>query len=402
MSTAGTLNQPMSQRYDICAAVVSHLPYDARVWKEAHALSRAGYNVKLIGCSHSAKTTYHRRVEGIDTVEVPLAKGDSRFSKSRRALTLGKLWWEIAGTDARAYHAHNVHVGPPALAAARRRRASVVYDAHEIYGVAGSKASLQERAAARANSPVERMMVRRADAVITTNRFRADLLARTYGRQSVTVLSNVPRRHEEVVPLDPGFPPGRRILLYQGGIYARRAFQTTLKALPLLESVDFAILGFGRDGDLALIRRWAEEAGVSNRVHFFPPRPFDELIATAAAADVGIVPLRPLNLNQALGDTNKLHEYLMAGLPVVGSDLPEIRRVLELGSPQVGELFDPDSPESIARAVRAVLDDAKTYAARRVEARRISLAELNWESEAPRLLGVYSDFSTLGSSERSA
>lgn len=232
-------------------------------------------------------------------------------------------------------------------------------------------------------------MVRSAAAVVTTNPSRAELLGGAYGRDGVEVLANVPRRHDELEPLDPGFPAGRRILLYQGGIYARRAFRAAIRAIALLDGVDFAILGFGRDSDLALIRGWAEEAGVAERVHLFGPRPFEELVATAAAAHVGIVPLRPLNLNQVLGDTNKLHEYLMGGLPVVASDLPEIRRILERGSPRVGELFDPDSPESIARAVQAVLDDSGAYAARRREARRVALEELNWEAEEPRLLGIY-------------
>lgn len=379
----------MSQGYDICAAVVSHLPYDARVWKEARSLSGAGYRVKLIGCSHLAARTQRRREGGVDVVEVPLPRGGGRLAPPRRARTLARLWREILLTEARAYHAHNVHVGPAALAAARRRAAAVVYDAHEIYGLTGAGASRRERAAAGAKRPLERAMVRRADAAIATNPSRAELLAGAYGREEVTVLANVPAREDEVAPLDPGFPDGRRVLLYQGGIYARRAFRSTLRALPLLDGVDFAILGFGRDGDLALIRRWAAEEGVLDRVHLLPPRPFEELAATAAAADVGIVPLRPLNLNQVLGDTNKLHEYLMGGLPVVASDLPEIRRVVERGDPPVGELFDPDSPQSIAAAVRAVLDDRERYEARRREARRLALEELNWEAEAPKLLAIY-------------
>jgi glycosyltransferase involved in cell wall biosynthesis len=380
----------MSERYDICAGVVSHLPYDARVWKQARTLADAGYRVKLIGCSHVATRTQRRVAAGIDVVEVPLPRGGGRLSAPRRLRTLSRLWTEIARTDAGAYHAHNIHVGPPMLWAASRRRARIVYDAHEIYGLSGGGAFRAERAAARAKRPLERRMVRASDAVITTNFSRAELLGGSYGRQGIVVLANVPRRQENVVPVDPGFPTGRRVLLYQGGIYARRAFRATLDALALLEDVDFAILGFGREGDIASIRRWAAEAGVASRVHFFGPRPFDELVATAAAADVGIVPLRPLNLNQVLGDTNKLHEYLMGGLPVVASDLPEIRRVLEKGTPRVGELFDPESPQSIAAAIRAVLADPREHAARRVEARRLALAELSWEIEAPRLLELYS------------
>ena len=170
-------------------------------------------------------------------------------------------------------------------------------------------------------------MVRHADGVVTTNGSRARILTERYGRTGIDVLQNVPLPVEHVVPLDPGFPPGVPVLLYQGGIYARgRAFRQTIEALRLLDGVHFAILGFGRDADLALVREWSEEAGVADRVRLYPPRPFDELVRTAAAATVGIVPLLPLDINNVYGDTNKLYEYLMAGLPVVASDLPSCAR----------------------------------------------------------------------------
>ena len=379
----------MKTVYDICAAVVSHLPFDARVWKEAGTLADAGYTMKLIGCNSQIERTRRRRVDGIDVVEVPLAEGGRRLSIPRRAVTLGRLWGEVLRTDARVYHAHNIHPAPAALLAVRRRRASLVYDAHEIYGLRGKGASARERAVTTAKRPLERRMVSGSDAVITTNASRAELLANSYRREPITVLANVPRRRDSVEPLDPGFPRGRRVLLYQGGIYARRAFRTTMQALAMLPEVDFVILGFGRETDLESIRGWAAEAGVADRVHLLPPRPFEELISTAAAADVGIVPIPTTDLNNLLGDTNKLHEYLMAGLPVVASDLPEPRRVLTQGDPPVGELFDPDDPRSIANAIEAVLGDPARYAARRQEARRIALEEHNWEVEAPRLLELY-------------
>jgi hypothetical protein len=73
---------------------------------------------------------------------------------------------------------------------------------------------------------------------------------------------------EEIQPLDPGFPVGRPIVLYQGGIYARnRAFRESIRALTFLDDAALVILGFGREDDLELIRQWAHEEGVADRVH---------------------------------------------------------------------------------------------------------------------------------------
>lgn len=383
----------MSRRYDVCAAVVSHLPYDARVWKEARSLARGGYSVALIGCRYDITSVVRESSDGVDSVEIPFGSR-GRMSNARRALTAIQLWLEILRTPARVYHAHNIHTAPVAWIASRLRRAALVYDAHELYGEAfrpGAKARLSARVAAAA----EGFVARRADLVITTNPSRADVLRERHGDIPIELLANVPDVAPEVTPLDPGFPGGRAVLLYQGGVYAQsRAFRETIEAIALLDDVDLVVLGFGKPADLDLIRSWAAERGVADRVHLLPPRPFDELVRTAAAAAVGLVPIRAQNMNHYLGDTNKLHEYLMAGLPVVASDLPEIRRVIESGAPPVGELFDPTSPESIAAAVRRVLDDPERYDARRREARRLALERFNWQVEEQRLLRRYRELAS--------
>jgi glycosyltransferase involved in cell wall biosynthesis len=232
--------------------------------------------------------------------------------------------------------------------------------------------------------------VRSSDGVITTNPSRAQVLAERYGVR-VEVLANVPAVTEDVSPLDPGYPPGARTLLYQGGIYAEsRAFREAIAALhELPEDFHLVILGFGRADDLDLIRAWAVEAGLQHPVHLLPPRPFDELVRTAAAATVGLVPVRADNLSNSLGDTNKLFEYLMAGLPMAASDLPEIRRVAAEGEPPVGEIFDPSSPSSVARAVCRIVEKPELYEARRKEARRLALERYNWTVEERKLLALY-------------
>jgi glycosyltransferase involved in cell wall biosynthesis len=101
------------------------------------------------------------------------------------------------------------------------------------------------------------------------------------------------------------------------------------------------------------------------------------------------VPIRGGPINHTLGDTNKLHEYIMGGLPVIGSDLPEIRRIITMGDPPVGELFDPSVPETIAQALRDVIDDPDRLALRRRHARQLAEEHLNWEIEERRLLALY-------------
>jgi glycosyltransferase involved in cell wall biosynthesis len=374
--------------YDVCASVVSDLQYDARVWKEARSLAQAGYHVALLGCRYDLSAVTRRVEDGIDVVEVPLGGRTGPRNPIRLARALFRLWWEILRTPANTYHSHNVHPAPAAWLASRIRRSALVYDAHELYRESTYKGFVG-RAMSAVSGLVEAWMVRRSDVVITTNPSRAAELKRRHGNREVVVLANVPVRVDTVKPLDPGFPPGARVLLYQGGIYAGRAFEETIRALAHLEEFHFVILGFGKGTDIARIRRYAEDHGVGDRVTFLPPRPFSQLVHTAAGADVGIVPIRPNNFSDYTGDTNKLYEYLMAGLPVVTSDLPEMRRVVECGNVHVGEVFNPSAPATIAAAVRRVVADPANYQARRREARRLALEKFNWQLEEVKLLGAY-------------
>jgi glycosyltransferase involved in cell wall biosynthesis len=384
-------------RYDVCAAVVSHLPFDARVWKEARTLADAGYRVLAVGARYEVERSERRREGLVDVIEIRFGTRDRPLSRRQRMRTLLGIWTAVLRTRARVYHAHNIHTGPVAWLASRLNRAKLVYDGHEIYGEIGPTAPLEGRLPALVSLLVERFMVRHADVVVTTNESRAKVLRERHGVDRIHVIGNVPQVVAEVVPVNPGYPADRHILLYQGGVYARsRAFQETVQALRILDDTDLVVIGFGRRQEIELVQRWAKLAGVAEQVHFLGPRKFDELIGTAAAATVGLVPIKPDSLNHYFGDTNKLFEYLMAGLPVVASDLPEIRRVVTSGTPHVGELFEPGSPESIASAVRRIVDDPASYAARRAQARAVALRSFNWEIEGRRLLGLYSNLTANG------
>ncbi|HEX5955382.1 MAG TPA: glycosyltransferase [Solirubrobacterales bacterium] len=375
-----------------CMPVVSHLPFDARVWKQARSLAEVGWAVRLIGMSYDAASVTTGERDGIAVTEIPFGSRGGVGVAARlrtRAGALLRLWWQVLRTRADVYHCHNIHPVPAVLAAARSRRARIVYDAHELYGEPVRDASPLKRLTARCARLAERLIARRADAVITTNESRAALLRERHRLDRVTVLRNVPAL-AEAEPRRLGVAENRRVLLYQGGVYARaRAFEATIRALVSLPEFDLVIVGFGRETDLAQLREWASEADVAERVHLRDPLPFGQLIGTAASATVGLVPLRAISTNSVLGDTNKLYEYLMGGLPVAGSDFPEVRRVLRAGEPPVGEVFDPEDPSSIAAAVRRVAGDG--YEARRAEARRQAVELHNWELEQRKLLALYRD-----------
>jgi glycosyltransferase involved in cell wall biosynthesis len=378
------------RQYDVCAAVISDFQFDARVWKEARSLATDGRSVAVVGTVFDIRRTQRRRdPSGVEVCEVPIGRRSSRRSRLRRASALMRVWLEVLSTNARVYHAHDIHVTGAAWLASRLRRAILVYDAHELWSEPWAP-GMKAKVAARVSALLERLMMSASDAVITTNQSRSEVLRRKYGRDGIIVLTNVPLLDETVTPRDLGFPPDKRIILYVGRINAEgRAFRETIRALHMLdERVALVVLGFGWESERERIRAWAREEGLEDRVRLLPPLPYDEVAGAAAAAAVGLVPIYGAPLSNALGDTNKLHEYLMGGVPVVASQLPEMEWVVKAGDPAVGEVFDPYSPESIAEAIRTVIDDPR-YLERRAQARQLATEHLNWGHEERKLRALY-------------
>ncbi|MDQ5807962.1 MAG: hypothetical protein M3320_04735, partial [Actinomycetota bacterium] len=114
--------------YDVCAASVSELPFDARVWKESRSLAGAGYRLALLGCSSQVDATASRTTEeGIDVTEVPFGRPETRGGILQRIGVMVALSRRVLRTRARIYHSHNVEIAPAVWLAAKLRRATLIY-----------------------------------------------------------------------------------------------------------------------------------------------------------------------------------------------------------------------------------------------------------------------------------
>jgi glycosyltransferase involved in cell wall biosynthesis len=148
-------------------------------------------------------------------------------------------------------------------------------------------------------------------------------------------------------------PQDTAIILHQGQMRDDRGCSYLVQAM---QHVTGAALIFLGDGPLkpALVQL-TRELDLSEKVHFHPPVPPDQLLSLTAGATLGVTLLEDTCLNHRLALPNKLFEYLMAGLPVLGSNLPEIRSVVE--AKNVGLVVDPADPEALADTLQRMVDD---------------------------------------------
>ena len=281
-------------------------------------------------------------------------------------------------------HANDIATLIPGWFAARLSRAKLVYDTHEYaVGVPYRKAVWAWLAAT-----IERLLIGRCDAVITVSDGIAERLQQRYGLDRLpTVVRNVP----DLRP--PGEAPDLReqmgigdapLVLHQGAVAEGRGGGNLVRAVARLDSAHLLFLG--ADGAFAEgLRELGGGEGLDGRLHFHPPVRLAELLSYTAQADVGVSLLEDTCENHRLALPNKLFEYLAADLPVVVSDLPEMRRlVTERG---VGWVTDSGDPADIARVLSEAIgrrEDAALH-----ERVREAAAELNWPHERARLTGLY-------------
>lgn len=262
--------------------------------------------------------------------------------------------------------------------AARRLGVPHLHDCHELYLESTSLRPYERRLL----WPFEKAYMRRADAVVVVNETIRNEYRDRYGVEG-TVLRNAAPAVPESVRSNPmdiralaGLDRTAKVVLYQGGLVPGRGLDVCVRAAAHFDDgVHLVLIGKGRSRDELVML--AEEAGVGDRVHFLPAVEPGELPAYTSAADVGVIPYQPVSRNNEYALPNKIFEYTGAGIPVVASDLPELRRIVSTS--ECGVTYDSFDPVDLARALRDVLSTERTDAYRR-NAERYGRAN-TWESE---------------------
>jgi glycosyltransferase involved in cell wall biosynthesis len=175
-----------------------------------------------------------------------------------------------------------------------------------------------------------------------------------------------------------------KIVIYIGALTWNRGIEQVIGAMRSMEGVDFALLGHAQPGYVEGIKSLVGRLGMAGRVHFLGSVPSAEVTRTASGADAAVILVQNACLSYYYCSPNKLFEALAAGLPVVASDFPDLRRVV-MGQ-QVGLLCDPADEGAIRNALERVLGWPRDE----VKLRALALAaRYTWEVEGRKLLKVY-------------
>ena len=283
--------------------------------------------------------------------------------------------------------AHDLPILPTAAAAASHLGAKLVYDSHELYCEQGLEPRLQ-----RMWSEIEMRNIGACDAVITVNPSIARELEKRYRLRRVDVVQNAERADGPAPPKGRlfhaafGLDAAAMVVLFQGGILAGRNLEALVDAMALVTAPAMHLVFLG-DGALAKqLSRRAETGGVGGRVHFHPAVAQGDLLRHTASADLGIIPYQSTCLNNLYCTPNKLFEFIAAAVPMLATDLPELRRLI--AGNHIGVMMDASSPQAIARAIDAVAADRAQLQRLRlnvIDARQ----RLNWAEESKIFINIF-------------
>lgn len=168
-----------------------------------------------------------------------------------------------------------------------------------------------------------------------------------------------------------GIPLNQKTVMYTGHLYDWKGAETLAKAGKILgtDSIHTYLVG-GTEQDIEKFKiKFA-----SDTVHIVGHRPHAEIPYWLAAADVLVIPnSAEYPIGAVYTSPLKVFEYLAAGRPIVASDVPALREILE----NKAEFVDPDNIEALIAGIKKAVKQPMTLLTSQA-----ALAEYDWKKRA--------------------
>lgn len=361
---------------------------DSRTTRFASSLRAAGYDVNVLGAAPTGQTVDARA--GVDHVSLRFKAGPLRFAE----YFLRSLLHLLFRARIHLVIAEDLYSLPAAYLIAKTHRAFLVFDSRELYS---DIASLVARPRVQKIwSRIQRLLAPRCDLVLAVNDSIAAILRSTL-TQCVAVVRNVPNLPAEAGVTDGaghggvqprlrerlGIGPEVPILLYQGGLQNGRGIFITLDLLARVQEAVLVYMGAGPLKDALVdeikLRRLERRAFVIDAV------PVEKILTMTTEATLGMSLIENRGRSHFLSLPNKVFEYIAAEVPVVASNFPEMRDLIEQYG--VGVAVDPEDVAAAALIVRDLLAAPERMQEMR-EHCRAAAQELNWQKESRRFIGA--------------
>lgn len=360
----------------------SAFTHESRILKEAGTLRAmlGMQEIYLVGVATPGLPASEDVGDGIEIRRLGPAKGRGLIKLVRHIIWCVHTLIFCLRLRPSVVNCHSLPVLPIGVLVKALTRARLVYDAHELETETMGSSPRRRRA----GRLIEGWCMRFVDLLVVVSPGIEAWYRAHYDIDAAVTVLNAPKlrtaHRTSLLSDNLQLRKGEKVVLYQGVLAQGRGIEALIAASEALESAGYALVLMGYGAMLDEYTRQSRDLPF----HIHPPVRPAELLNYTASADIGLCLIEDSCLSYRLSLPNKLFEYALAGIPVVASDLPEIRAVVE--DARVGACIPDWSVEAVVETVRRV--DAMRGSD--LDARLDAVARLFcWEVQEVKLVAAY-------------
>lgn len=369
-----------------------HTPRDKRVFdKEAVSLVQAGFEVAHLAPGEEGRI----RERGVDLITYRPPQGIKD-----RLLQIPRLYRLAANIEAGCYHCNEVDSWLVGILLKIFRRKKIVFDVHEHY-----PSTFAESRFPRWLQPIIAGAIRLVFSILTPftdylvfakRSVAPDFKGSAHKQllvQNFTSLAYVNGHHSTDGQQAPR-GDGSITAIHLGLISRMRGWPQLLEAVARMkvDNLRLHIVGTFNDGSQADFERSVAELGLEQKILVEGWMPFEQAYQRMLKADIGLVLFQPGIQNHVYALPHKMFDYMLARLPVIAPQFAEeVAPIIEAA--HCGLLIDPSNPDEIARALDRLATDPDRRNQLGNNGRQAVLETYNWETEAEKLIKMYTTMS---------
>jgi glycosyltransferase involved in cell wall biosynthesis len=372
--------------------VILHLSHtdirsDSRILKELKALSQVdAFTIKAIGVDAFGKDGVESSDKFLDLVVLELISKRFTFLPKflRHLFNLIelnlKLTFRVFKIRPHVIHCHDTTVLPVGTFLSILTNTKLVYDAHELE----SNRNGQSKLISYCVLLIERLCWYKVDHFISVSQSINDWYMSHFGYKNNSVILNSPEINVSSSSLNSipsnylheyfKIDKNRKIFIYLGIVGKGRGIE---KYLDVFERVDFGgdlvVVGYGEMIDDVILA-----STKCNRIHYHPPVKHNHVVELTKSADFGLCFVENVSLSDYYCLPNKLFEYAFSGLTVLGSNFPEISKIID--EYNLGYYCDPVSEDIFELVQKAISMPKPNFK---------DVHSLSWNTQSLKLMKLY-------------
>jgi glycosyltransferase involved in cell wall biosynthesis len=377
MQISSNLKHP---QYKICHLTSVHPYKDTRIYlKECSTLFNAGYETHFIAPDAPNEVRAGIHLHSIPKIE------DNRFKRMTQAVL--SVYQQAIEINADIYHFHDPELIPIGLLLKAKGK-KVIYDIHEdlprdILTKDWIPKYLRKIISIFAEK-IENNAAKNLDAMVSAtphiNRRFINLNKNSMELNNYPILT-------ELYPSSDDFTKQKNAFCYVGGIGKIRGIFEIIEAIDRAK-VKLLLAGSFNNMEEKSIAinmegwQYVEDLGHVDRQGVL------EILQKSMA---GLVLFQPIP-NHLDSQPNKMFEYMSAGIPVIASDFPLWREIVE--GNKCGICVNPQDSQAIATALQWILEHPVEAKEMGENGRKAIEKKYNWEQESKALINLYSQLAS--------